>query len=415
MIERIAILGGSSVYIPEFILSLVSRNVNVKEVVLIGREGPKLPLVAAFCQRLMDRSGFPGKVIGTTDVAEGVQNAKYIINHIRVGGMPARQRDEVLPPKFGMIGDETLGAGGCANALRTLPVVLQYAELIAQSNPDATFINLTNPTGIVVEALSKYTQLRVIGVCDLPGTYVRKISDILRVPPEALQVDYVGLNHLGWIQDVKLDGKSRMERILEQLEHHQDDGFDHELVQLFRMIPTHTVGLFFHQDAILKKQLACARSRGEILHEAEQQILRLYDDATLAEIPELTRARNAVWYDETIVPLLQMLEEKQDRDPILCVRNDGALRDLPEDCSGEVPVRISKQGLEPRRIGDCPRFLRGLFYSVKESDRLIVEAVRHKSYESALQALTINPLVPSLDAARGFLDRIIREESIELY
>ncbi|HOF41135.1 MAG TPA: hypothetical protein PLD73_13775, partial [Candidatus Hydrogenedentes bacterium] len=87
MIERIAILGGSSVYIPEFILSLVSRNVNVKEVVLIGREGPKLPLVAAFCQRLMDRSGFPGKVIGTTDVAEGVQNAKYIINHIRVGGM----------------------------------------------------------------------------------------------------------------------------------------------------------------------------------------------------------------------------------------------------------------------------------------------------------------------------------------
>jgi 6-phospho-beta-glucosidase/maltose-6'-phosphate glucosidase len=110
-----------------------------------------------------------------------------------------------------------------------------------------------------------------------------------------------------------------------------------------------------------------------------------------------------------------MLEEKQDRDPILCVRNDGALRDLPEDCSVEVPVRISKQGLEPRRIGDCPRFLRGLFHSVKESDRLIVEAVRHKSYESALQALTINPLVPSLDAARGFLDRIIREESIELY
>ncbi len=415
MIERIAILGGSSVYIPEFVLSLVSHNVNVKEVVLIGREGPKLPLVAAFCQRLMDKSGFPGKVIGTTDVCEGVRDAKYVINHIRVGGMPARQRDEVLPPKFGMIGDETLGAGGCANALRTLPVVLQHAELIEQTNPGAIFINLTNPTGIVVEALSKYTRLNVIGVCDLPGTYVRRVSEILRVPPEELQVDYVGLNHLGWIQDVKLDGKSRMERVLDQLEHHKEDGFDHELVQLFRMIPTHTVGLFFHQDAILKKQLACARSRAEILHEAEQQILKLYDDVTLTEIPELTRARNAVWYEETIIPLLQTLEDKQDRESILCVRNEGALRDLPEDCSVEVPVRVGKQGLEPRRVGDCPRFLKGLFHSVKESDRLIVEAVKHRSYESALQALTINPLVPSLDAARAFLDRIIKEESIELH
>ena len=415
MIERIAILGGSSVYIPEFILSLISHNLNVKEVVLIGRDGPKLPLVAAFCQRIMDKSGFPGKVIGTTDVSEGVQDAKYVINHVRVGGMQARQRDEELPPKFGMIGDETLGAGGCANALRTLPVVLEHAELIEQANPDVTLVNLTNPTGIIVDALSKYSRLRVIGVCDLPGKYVRRVSDILRVPPEEIRVDYVGLNHLGWIQDIKVDGKSRMDRVLDQLEHHKEDGFDHDLVELFRMIPTHTVGLFFHADAILKKQQACARSRAEILYEAEQQILKLYEDETLTEIPELTRARNAIWYEETIIPLLQALEEKQERECILCVKNDGAVRDLPDDCSVEVPVRVSKKGIESRRIGDCPRFLRGLFHSVKESDRLTVEAVKHKSYEFALQALTINPLVSSLDSAKAFLDRIMREESIELH
>ncbi|HOD52847.1 MAG TPA: hypothetical protein PLM14_15495 [Candidatus Hydrogenedentes bacterium] len=415
MIERISILGGSSVYIPEFILSLISHNVNVKEVVLIGREGPKLPLVTAFCQRIMDNSGFPGKVTGTVDVREGVQGAKYVINHVRIGGMPARQRDEELPPKFGMVGDETVGAGGCANALRTLPVVLQHAELIEQTNPGATLINLTNPTGIIVDALSKYSRLQVLGVCDLPGQCIRRVADILRVSPEELQVDYVGLNHIGWIQDVKLDGKSRMDRVLEQLEHHSEDGFDHDLVGLFRMIPTSTVGLFFHVDAILKRQQACARTRAEVLYEAEQQILKLYDDETLTEIPELTRARNAIWYEKTIVPLLQALEERHEREIILCVKNEGAVRDLPEDCSVEVPVRISKKGIEPRRVGDCPRFLKGLFHSVKESDRLTVEAARHKSYECALQALTINPLVPSLDAARAFLDRILKEEGIELH
>ena len=129
----------------------------------------------------------------------------------------------------------------------------------------------------------------------------------------------------------------------------------------------------------------------------------------------MTRARNAIWYEETIVPLLQALEEKQDRECILCIKNEGAVRDLPDDCSVEVPVRASKQGIEPRRLGDCPRFLKGLFHSVKESDRLTVEAVKHRSYECALQALTINPLVSSLDAARAFLDRIIKEESIELH
>ncbi|MCL4693807.1 MAG: 6-phospho-alpha-glucosidase, partial [Candidatus Hydrogenedentes bacterium] len=98
-----------------------------------------------------------------------------------------------------------------------------------------------------------------------------------------------------------------------------------------------------------------------------------------------------------------------------CVRNDGAVRDLADDCSVEIPVQISKKGIKPKKVGNCPRFLRGLFQSVKESDRLTVEAVRHKSYEFALQALTINPLVPSLDAAKKFLDRIIREEKLELH
>ena len=116
-----------------------------------------------------------------------------------------------------------------ANALRTLPVVLQHAELIEQTNPGATLINLTNPTGIIVDALSKYSRLQVLGVCDLPGQCIRRVADILRVSPEELQVDYVGLNHIGWIQDVKLDGKSRMDRVLEQLEHHSEDGFDHDL------------------------------------------------------------------------------------------------------------------------------------------------------------------------------------------
>ncbi len=415
MIDRITILGGSSVYIPEFILSVISHNVNVKEIVLVGREGAKLPLVADFCQRLLNRSGFPATVHGTTDVAEGVTDAKYIINHVRVGGMQARLRDEKLPPKEGMIGDETLGAGGIANALRTLPVIFEFAEAIEKANPDATIINLTNPLGICMEAFSMYSKLNVLGVCDLPGAYIRRVAKVLRLDPSSLTVDYIGLNHMGWIQDIKSEGRSVMARALERIESVKDDGFDNGLIQLFRMIPTRTVSLYFHEDEILKRQQACGRYRAEVLHEAEKQILQLYEDKHLAEVPELTRARNAIWYEETIVPLIEALERGKDQETILCVRNGSSIRDLPETASVEVPVRVSKKGARPRKVGSCPRFLKGLFTSVKESDRLTVEAVRHRSYEYALQALTIHPLVPSLSAAKRFLDRVIKEEGIELH
>lgn len=415
MIERITVLGGSSVYTPEFILSIISHNLNVNEVVLVGRSEKKLALVAKFCQRLLNKSGFPAKVVGTADVAEGVRGARYVLNNIRVGGMKARLRDEKLPPKLGMIGDESLGAGGFANAMRTLPVLLEYAAIIQEVNPEATFINLTNPMGIVVEALIKYSELNVVGVSDMPGSYIKKLCEILRADNSQLRVNYLGLNHMGWIQDVKLNGRSCMSKLLERLEQHQEDGFDYQLIELFRMIPTRRVSLYFHMDAILKKQQATARYRAEMLQEAEQQILKLYEDESLIDVPDLTRARNAVWYEGTIVPLIKSLESNTERQIILCVRNNGAIRDLPNNCSVEIPVTVGNRSFKPAKVGNCPRFLAGLFTAVKESDRLTVEAVRHRSYEYALQALTINPLVPSFEAAKKFLDRLIKDEGLELH
>lgn len=415
MIERIAVLGGSSVYIPEFILSIIAHNLNVKEIVLVGKSSQKLDIVAKFCQRILNKSGFPATIIATTDVCAGVTGARYIINHVRVGGFEARMRDEMLPPKYDMVGDETLGAGGFANALRTLPVVFDMARQIEETNPHATIINLTNPMGIITEAMLRYTRLKTVGVCDLPSAYIKKIAELLQQEPDNLRIEYIGLYHLGWIQDIKVDGRSRMSHLLEILESRTEDDFDYDLIELFRMIPTRSTGMFFHRGEILKKQQSCSRFRSEILYEAERQILKMYEDERLFEIPDLTRQRNAVWYEETIVPLMEALEGEQERNMVLCVRNDQSIRDLPEECSVEVPALVSNRTVQPRKMGSLPRFLKGLFVSAKESDRLTVEAVKHKSYDYALQALTINPFVPSFEIAKKFLERVIKEEKLELH
>jgi len=415
VIGRIAILGGSSVYIPEFVMSLISHNVNVNQIVLYGRTGKKLEIVGEFCKRLVRKSGFPAELSYTSDLEEAVSGAAYTLNHIRVGGMKARLRDEKLPPQFGMIGDEGVGGGGLSNALRTVPIVLQLAERIEAVNPDTTFINLTNPMGIVMQSLIQCSSLNAVGVCDMPASVLRKAGQLLRCNPSELDFSFIGLDRLGWIQDIKHEDRSVMGTVLEKLADEPDDELDTMVIELFRMVPTRSVSLYFHMGEVVKQQQNMGRHRAEVLHEAEKQILKLYKDKSLSEIPELTRARNAIWYEGTIVPFIMALESEEKRNVILNMRNGKSIRDLPEDASVEIPAAVSREGIEPRLVGSCPRFLKGLFIMIKESDRLAVEAVKHRSYEHALQSLAINPFVPSLEKAKEFLDRVIKEEEIELH
>ncbi len=415
MSDRSAILGGSSVYIPEFIVSMLTHNILVKELVLMGKPGDKLEVVGKFCQRLINKNGYDTKVILETDTAAAVAGANYIVNQIRVGGMRARIRDEKSPPQFDMIGSESLGAGAVVNLLRTLPVVLEFAQVIQEVNPKAIVINMTNPVGAIVEALFRYTPLKVLGISDQPGIYTRKMADLLGRDPEAIQVNYVGLFDLGWIQDVKVDGVSRMNHLLGHLESNDDDDFDHDLIRLFRMIPTRALGMYFRRHEVLKQQQTCSRFRSEALYDAERRLIKMYQKPTLNSVPELTRQRNARWYDYTLVPLLTQFESAEPATNILCVRNSGAISDLPEDCSVEVPVCIEAKGVKPRKIGMLPYFLKGLFCALKESDRLAIEAVRHNSYENALQALAVNPFVSSLGKAKDYLDQAIRQEHFVLH
>ncbi|NLO34590.1 MAG: hypothetical protein GX117_14770 [Candidatus Hydrogenedentes bacterium] len=413
MIERITVLGGSSVYIPEFLTSLLSHRMLIKELVLLGLPGEKLPIVADFCRRIIAKHGYETKVIAETDPVAAISGAQYIVNQVRVGGLKARMRDEKTPPLFDMFGSENLGAGGVINLIRTLPVVMDFAQIIEATNPKATLINLTNPVGPIVEALFQNTKLKVVGINALPAIYSRKIAGLLNCAVDDLEVDYVGIYDLGWIQNIKIDGSSRMKQVLERIEASNDDAFDHDIIRLFRMIPIREMSVYFRRHELLKEQQSGSHFRSDILYDAEKRILKMYRKQDLNTVPELTRQRNALWYDYTLIPLLQKLESNKSTTAILCVANNGAITDLPKNCSVEIPVRLTSKGIKARKIGMLPHFLRGIYCAMKESDRLAIKAVRHCSYENALQALVVNPFVPSLKKAQDFLDRCIRQEGFK--
>lgn len=414
VIHRITVLGGSSVYVPELVNAIISRNLPVEEIVLFGHPGRKLETVAEFCRRLIGRAGYPTLIIPETDIRAAVQNAQYIVNQMRVGGMKARFRDESLPPQFDLMGSEQIGAGAVTNALRSLPVLLEYARVIEEAAPDAMVINMMNPVGMVVETLTRLTRLRVVGVCDLARKYRVKIGSILGLPPAELEVDYFGLFHFGWIQDVRYDGRSRMAQLVEAIENTDDPDFDRELVSLFRIIPTREAALYFRRGDVQRDQKRSQRYRSEMLIEVESQILRIYEDPRVDMIPEVTRQRNATWYEESVLPLLESFEGHREVKPVICVPNRGSILDLPEEVCVEIPVVIQGREITARRVGALPRFLRGLFCMLKESDRLVIEAVRNRSFELALQALAVNPFVDSLVSAKKYLEKVVRTENLNL-
>jgi 6-phospho-beta-glucosidase len=124
--------------------------------------------------------------------------------------------DEQVPLRYGLVGQETTGAGGFSMALRTIPVMLEYARLIEQVAPDAWVVNFTNPAGLITQALRDSTTARVVGICDTPTAMKRTLARFFEVPPEEVDLDNFGLNHLGWVRGVVVEGRERMPEVLDR-------------------------------------------------------------------------------------------------------------------------------------------------------------------------------------------------------
>ena len=206
--KKLAVLGGSSIASPLLVLVIDKRNDGPPfEVCVIGRTRGKLAKVAAAAVKVTQGADVPLKVTFETDTAKGLEVADYFLKHVRVGGYEARAYDERVQKQFGIMGVETFGPGGMSNALRTIPVVLEYCREIEKSAPDALALNLTNPNSFIQYAALNYSKVNMVGVCDSPVGIGENIAAFLDVPYEQLWIEYVGMHHFGWVVKAVLDGR----------------------------------------------------------------------------------------------------------------------------------------------------------------------------------------------------------------
>ena len=408
---KIAVIGAGSTYTPELIEGFARRRdvLSGLELVLHDIAADRLAVVGGLATRILAAQGFDGRLVTTTSLDEAVDAAAAVLVQLRVGGQQARLIDETLPGRFGLLGQETTGPGGFAKALRTVPVVLNIAEVVAErAQSDAWIVDFTNPVGIVTRALLDQGY-RALGLCNVAIGFQRRLAARFGVTADQVQLDHVGLNHLSWIRQVRVDGVDRLPDLLDTPaaeELAEAIGAPADLLRTLGAIPSYYLHYFYCTDRAIAEQASGPRRAEEVL-QIERTLLAMYADPALDHKPALLEQRGGAYYSEAAAALVTSLLTGDGAHHYVDVRNNGSVAGLPDDAVVEVPATVDLAGAHPVPIAPLAPELLGLVQAVTAYEVLTIQAARTGDRRVAVRALLANPLVRQWDRAVPLLDALL--------
>lgn len=419
---KIVTIGGGSSYTPELVEGFIKRHkeLPVKELWLVDiEEGKhKLEIVGNLAKRMVKKAGVDMEVNLTLDRREALKDADFVTTQLRVGLLDARIKDERIPLSHGVIGQETNGAGGLFKALRTVPVVLDIIKDIEELCPNAWLVNFTNPTGVISEAVFKYTNFRrYIGLCNVPIGVKNGMADILEVEKDRVEMDFAGLNHMVYALNVRLDGKDITKEAIEKfvtssltMQNIKDIPLNADFVRALGVIPCPYHKYYYKYKEMLEEELEGfkdGKTRGETVKALEDDLFELYKDENLAVKPPQLEKRGGAYYSDAACNLINSIYNDKKDIQVVNTLNNGAIRDFREDSAAEMSCVITKEGPKPLSVGYLPVAVSGLVTEIKAFEILAAKAAVEGDYNAALQALCINPLIPSDDLAKTILDEMM--------
>ncbi|GLX47210.1 6-phospho-beta-glucosidase [Streptomyces hygroscopicus subsp. hygroscopicus] len=434
---RLTILGGGGFRVPLVYGALLTDRGEgrVTEVVLHDLDADRLHAVSRVLAEQAAGTPDAPRVSTTTDLDEALGGADFVFSAIRVGGLSGRADDERIALAEGVLGQETVGAGGIAYGLRTVPVATDIARRVARLAPDAWVINFTNPAGLVTEAMSRHLGDRVIGICDSPVGLGRRLARVLGADPREAFVDYVGLNHLGWVRGLRVAGRDELPRLLADpaLLGSFEEGrlFGPDWLRSLGAIPNEYLHYYYFNRETVRAYQEAERTRGAFLRD---QQARFYEEALRPDVSALdawdrTRAeREATYmsenretagagereaedlsggYEKVALALMRAIARDERTTLILNVRNSGTLPTLDADAVVEVPCMVDANGAHPLATDPLPAHAAGLVGAVKAVEREVLSAAESASRATAVKAFALHPLVDSVNVAGRLTDGYI--------
>lgn len=428
---KIVTIGGGSSYTPELIEGFINRQeqLNISELWLVdieeGRD--KLEVVGAMAQRMVKAAGLDWKIILSYDRKTALKDADYVTTQFRVGLLDARIRDERIPFKYGMIGQETNGAGGIFKAFRTIPVILDIIEDMKVQCPDAWLVNFTNPAGMITETAIKVGGWKkTVGLCNVPIGSYKLNHEIMGLGEDSddLLTKYAGLNHYHWhkVWDKKGIDITRelIDKIYDPAVVHtitakevaniQRVPYNYEQLRDLGMLPCGYHRYYYITEQMLKLGLedySKNQTRAEVVKKTEGELFELYKDPNLDHKPEQLTKRGGTHYSDAACELICSIENDKRTVMVVSTQNNGTITDLPYDSIVEVSSIITAHGPEPLNWGSFEPAARGQLQLMKAMEETVIEAAVKGDYDKALQAFTINPLVTSGEIAKTLLNEML--------
>ncbi|MGW5201485.1 6-phospho-beta-glucosidase [Streptomyces spiralis] len=431
---RLTILGGGGFRVPLVYGALLGDRAEgrVTEVVLHDLDAGRLNAVSrVLAEQAAGVPDAPGVRV-TTDLDEALRGADFVFSAIRVGGLEGRAHDERVALAHGVLGQETVGAGGVAYGLRTVPVAVDIARRVARLAPDAWLINFTNPAGLITEAMSRHLGDRVIGICDSPVGLGRRIARVLGVDPGTAWIDYAGLNHLGWVRGLRVAGRDRLPRLLADpaLLGSFEEGrlFGADWLRSLGAIPNEYLHYYYFNRETVRAYRQAEQTRGAFLHDQQARFYEELRDPGAPALDTWNRTRHereatymaenrrtagagereaedlSGGYEKVALALMRAIARDERTTLILNVRNRGTLSVLDSEAVVEVPCLVDASGAHPVSVEPLPGHATGLVCAVKAVEREVLAAAESGSRETAVKAFALHPLVDSVNVARGLVE-----------
>ncbi|MFG2216092.1 6-phospho-beta-glucosidase [Streptomyces sp. NPDC048685] len=436
---KLTILGGGGFRVPLVYGALLADHAEgrVDAVTLYDTDADRLTAVARVLGEQAAGVLDAPAVTATTDLDEALRGADFVFSAIRVGGLEGRAADERVALDEGVLGQETVGAGGIAYGLRTVPVAVDLAQRIARLAPKAWVINFTNPAGLVTEAMSHYLGDRVIGICDSPVGLGRRIARVLGADPDRARIDYVGLNHLGWVRGLYVDGRDELPRLLAdpELLGSFEEGrlFGTDWLRSLGAVPNEYLHYYYFNREAVRAYQDAEQTRGAFLREQQEGFYARMKDPTTPALSawDRTRAeREATYmsenrevagvgerdgsdlesggYEQVALALMRAVARNERTSLILNVRNRTTLPVLDADAVIEVPCLVDANGAHPVAVDPLPYHAVGLVTAVKAVERAVLDAAASGSRATAVKAFALHPLVDSVTVAGRLVDGYIK-------
>ena len=351
-----------------------------------------------------------------------------------------RVQDERAALNLGILGQETTGAAGLSFAMRSISALAEYCELIKKyAKPGCKVFNFTNPAGVVSQTLRDMGYDFTYGICDAPSGMLRTFEKLYNAPEGSAKGEIYGLNHLSFFKSVTMNGKEILPELIENEKAYTDTDmryFEKDLLKTRNAILNEYLYYFYYREEAVDNILKAGKTRGEQICEINKKMTSELETIDIDNDFEKALKVFEHWYGErennymasetgikrtqpwhfdiyekdeggyagVALNFIKIAQSGKSDSMILCVPNGNAIDGLLPDDIVEITCDISRDGAVPHCMGEIDRQNFELIRRVKIYERLASEAIREKSKQKAIEALTLHPLVNSYSLAKKLVE-----------